>query len=243
MVLKTRTALGIGLLAGLLLAVGVAVWWQQGPSQARVRKTVITTVEEEAPASFLVTGTLDVQATVTIDSMQYATPGWLTSMLAYGQPGLLSILEGSSQTTVRVPGRVSYGFDVRSLTPKMITVGDEGTIAVDVPELSVYSVEPDLARLQVKTSTEGWMRVVPSEVQGDVRERALSGVEPAFRRQAERRLESATQPRVNTAEALKQMLTPPLKAAGVDRPRFRIRVGDRLSLTPREGEGETFRND
>ena len=235
--MKTRTAITVGLLAGLLLAIGVAVWWQQGPSEARVRRTVVTTVQEEAAASFLVTGTLDIRATVTIDSAQYATPDWLTATLAYAQPSLLSMLEGSSQTTVQVPGRVSYGFDVQSLEPNMIRVEDDGTVAVDLPELSIHSIEPDLAQLKVKTSTEGWMRVFPSEVRTEVRTQAMAGVKDAFRTQAERRISTATQPQVNTARAIETMLTPPLKAAGVPEPRFRIRVGDRLSLTPEEGGG------
>jgi hypothetical protein len=235
--MKTRTALGIGLLAGVLLAVGVAVWWQQGPSEARVRRTVLTTMQEEAPASFLVTGTLDIRATVTVDSAQFATPDWLTYVLRYGQPGVLSMLQGRSQTEVQVPGRVSYGFDVRALKPTMIRVENDGTVAVDLPELAIHSVEPDLAQLKVRSSTEGWMRVFPSEVRGEVRKRALAGVEDALRRQAERHLESATQPRVNTARALEQMLTPPLKAAGVESPRFRMWVGERLTLTPTERGG------
>jgi len=37
---------------------------------------------------------------------------------------------------------------------------------------------------------------------------------------------------VNTARALEAMLRPPLKAAGVDTPRFRIRVGEQLVLQP-----------
>lgn len=232
--MKTRSALGLGLLAGLLVAIGVAVWWHQGPSEERVRRTVITTVQEETPASFLVTGTLDIRATVEIDSAQYATPDWVTFVLTYSQPGLLPMLEGRSRTTVRVPGRVSYGFDVQALEPSMITVAEAGTIAVDLPELSVYSVEPNLAQLQVKTSEEGWMRVFPSEVAEEVRERAMEGVEGAFRRQAERRLADATQPRINTARALEAMLTPPLRAAGVEQPRYRIRVGSRLMLEPEE---------
>jgi hypothetical protein len=233
--MKTRTALAIGLLAGVVLAAGVVVWWQQGPSESRVRRTVITTVQEEAPASFLVVGTLDLRATVEIDSAQYATPDWLTTVLHYGQPTLLPMLRGSAQATVQVPGRVSYGFNVQRLTPEMIRVEDDGTIAVDLPELSVHSVEPDLARLRVKGSTEGWMRVFPSAVPGEVRKKALSGVEPAFRTQAERHLATATQPRVNTARALEAMLTPPLTVAGVDRPRFRIWVGERLTMTPEGG--------
>jgi hypothetical protein len=237
MSLKPRRALGIWVLVGLLLAVGGIVWWQQGPSEDQVRRTVVTTVQEEAPASFLVTGTLDIHVTVAIDSSQYATPGWITSVLTYGQPGLLTMLKGSSQTTVRVPGRVSYGFDVRTLDPKMIAVKDDGRVAVDLPELSIHSVEPDLSKLKVRTSTSGWMRVFPSEVRGEVRKRALAGVKEAFQRQARRRIETATQPRVNTARALEKMLTPPLKAAGVKDPKFRIRVGDRLSLTPEEEGG------
>jgi hypothetical protein len=235
--MKTRSALGIGLLAGLALAVGLAVWWHQGPSEEQVRRTVVTTVQAEAPASFLITGTLTIQARVTIDSTQYATPDWLTFLLRAGEPASLSLLEGSAQTTVRVPGRVSYGFDVRALEPEMIAVEEDGTIAVDLPELSVHSVEPDLARIEVKTSTEGWMRVFPSDVREEVRKRALAGVEAAFRTQAERRLADATQPRVNTARALEAMLTPPLKAAGVDRPQFRIRIGPQLTLTPEEEGG------
>ncbi len=233
--MKTRSALAIGLLVGLLLAVGLVAWWQQGPSEERVRRTVVTTVQEEAPASFLVTGTLTVQTTVEIDSAQYATPNWLTFALKHSQPGVLSMLEGRSTTAVRVPGRVSYGFDVRELKPRMIAIEETGTIAVDLPELSVYSVEPDLAQLEVKTNTEGWMRLFPSDVQEEVRKRAMEGVERAFRRQAERRLDDATQPRVNTARALEAMLTPPLKAVGIERPRFRIRVGSQLTLQPEEG--------
>lgn len=237
MFLKRRTAFAIGLLAGVGLVLGVVLWWTQGPSEARVRRTVVTTIQEEAPASFLVTGTLDIHTTVTVDSAQYATPNWLTMVLSYSQPALLPMLRGSSKTRVQVPGRISYGFDVRALTPEMIRVEDDGTIAVDLPELSVHSVEPDLAQLKVKSSTEGWMRVFPSEVHEEVRTEALSGVKAAFRIQAERHLASATQPRVNTARALRAMLTPPLEAAGVDAPRFRMWVGDQLTLTPEENGG------
>lgn len=232
---RTRTIFGAGLLLGLLLAVGVALWWNQGPSTAEVRRTVITTVQEEAPASFLVTGTLTLSATVRIDSAQYVTPDWLTFVLNQTQPSVLPLLKGSSETRVRVPGRVSYGFDVRTLSPEMITVEDGGVVAVDLPALTVHSVEPQLSRLQVRTRTQGWMRVFPSEVNEQVRKRALSGVRGAFQAQANERIASATQPRVNTARALEKMLRPSLMAAGIEDPQFRIRIGDRLSLQPREG--------
>jgi hypothetical protein len=232
---RTRTLFGVGLLVGLLLSIGVAVWWTQGPSTSAVRRTVVTTVQEEAPASFLVTGSLTISVTVRIDSAQYATPDWLTYVLDQTQPSLLPLLRGSSQTRVKVPGRVSYGFDVRALSPEMIALEDEGVVAVDLPALSVYSVEPQLSRLRVRTQTQGWMRVFPSAAPEEVRKRALAAVHGAFRAQADERISSATQPRVNTARALEKMLRPPLVAAGLDSPRFRIRVGDRLALQPREG--------
>lgn len=239
---KRRHILAIGVLIGLVIAVGIAVWWGRGPSEEEVRRTVITTVQKEAAASFLVTGTLEMGVTVEIDSTEYATPDWLTYVLQHTQPGALPLFQGRSRTRVRVPGRVSYGFEVGSLTADMIAVEEDDVVAVDLPKLSVHSVEPRLARLQVETSTQGWMRVFPSNVNEDVRQRALSGVRDAFRMQAEERISSATQPRVNTARALETMLTPPLKAAGIQAPRFRIRVGERLSITPEEEDGRNFQN-
>lgn len=233
--MKTVRRIGAG--AVLVLFVGGAVlWlWSQGPSDERVRRTVITTIEKEAPASFLVTGTLTLNVQVRVDSSDYLTPDWLTGLLQYAQPGATSLLRGSARTQVRVPGRVSYGFDVRTLSPSMIDVGADGVVSVEIPALSIHSVSPDLARLEVKGGTEGWMRIFPSEARAEVRRQALSGVEGAFRRQAEQRIASATQPRVNTARALEAMLTPALEAAGVDSPRIRIRVGERLVLQPERG--------
>ena len=199
-----------------------------------MRRTVITTVEEESPASFLVTGTLDLRVTVALDSSEYLTPDWLTTMLQMTQPGTVPLLRGRSRAEVRVPGRVSYGFDVQALTPEMIRLSDDQVVELELPRLAVHSVSPDLPRLEVRTSNEGWMRVLPSDANEQVRTAALSAVEPAFRRQAQRRFETATQPRLNTARALETMLRPALQAAGLSSPRFRVRVNDRLVLQPEE---------
>jgi hypothetical protein len=223
----------MGLALGLLLAVAVA-WWARGPSEATVRRTVVTTVQEETPASFLVTGTLDLRVEVAVDSSQYLTPDWLTTMLRVAQPSALPLLRGRSRTEVRVPGRVSYGFHVQALSPDMIHLSDDDVVRVELPPLSVHSVDPDLPRLEVWGRTEGWMRVFPSDANEAVRTEALSAVEAAFREQAQRHLGTATQPRVNTARALEAMLRPALQAAGLASPRFRIRVGDRLVLQPEE---------
>jgi len=243
MVRRRPTTFIIGALVGILVAVAAVVWWTRGPSERRVRQTVMTTIQEEAPAAFLVTGTMDVGVTVRVDSSAYLTPDWLTYVLENTQPSVLLMLQGGSQAQVRVPGRVSYGFDVGVLTEEHITVARRGTIGVDLPALSVHSVEPDLGRLEVRTEYRGWMRVFPSDVSDEVRAKALTKVEEAFRTQAEHHLATATQPKINTARALRKMLTPPLRAAGIERPTFRIRVGRDLTLTPRDDErASNFQN-
>lgn len=228
-----RTALGIGVLVALFLGAAVLLWGR-GPSEATVRRTVVTTIQDEAPSSFLVTGTMELNVRVGVDSSQVLTPAWLTFVLEQTQPGALSLLQGGAEAQVEVPGTVSYGFDVHALTPSMVSVEDDGLVGVELPALSVHSVSPDLSKLRVRSQTTGWMRVLPSEAPSEVRTQALSAVKEAFRSQVEGRLDGATQPRVNTARALEAMLRPALKAAGVRSPRFRIRIGEDLVLQPEE---------
>lgn len=238
--MKTRTSFSLGLLAGLLLAAGVAIWWTSSPSESEVERTVISTIQQESPASFLVTGTIDMSVTVRVDSSGPLVWDWVVTALKYHSKLAVPLLVGTSSVRIRVPGRVSYGFEVDRLTPEMIGIEDRNVVRVDIPELSVHSVDPDLSRLEIESMFFGWMRLFPSEVHEEVRIQALSDVEKAFHEQAEQRLSDATQPRVNTARALEKMLTPPLKATGMSNPRFRIRVGDRLSLEPYDGEGANF---
>jgi hypothetical protein len=228
-----RIGIGVGILVGLLLAAAVALW-RQGPSNATVRRTVVTTIQDEAPASFLVTGTLDMRVTVRVDSAQFITPDWLTTVLGYARPPALALLQGGTNTKIQVPGTVSYGFNVDSLSPSMVSVKNEGEVALRLPSLSVHSVDPELERLKVRTRTSGWMQLLPSDTPDSVRTEALAAVEEAFRNQAEQRIGSATQPRVNTARALKATLRPPLKATGISSPRFRVRIGPELVMQPKE---------
>lgn len=228
---SARAALGGSVIVGLLLVIGLLLW-ERGPSDATVQKTVLTTIQDEAPASFLVTGTLDIRVTVRVDSAQYLTPSWLTYLLRQTQPSALPLLQGGAETRVRVPGTVSYGFDVRALDASMIQVKETGRVGVTLPSLSVHSVEPVLARLEVQSQSSGWMRVLPSDMPEAVRTQALGAVKAAFEEQASRRLASATQPRVNTARALEKMLRPALQAAGMEAPQFQIRIGDELVRRP-----------
>jgi hypothetical protein len=227
------------LLAVAVVLVGLAgaavLWWTSGPPLARVQRTVITTVQEEAQASFYVTGTLEMGATVSVDSSAYLTPDWLTVVLRNTNPAMVPLTRGSTTATVRIPGRVSYGFRVQNLTPEMIDVSEDGTIGVTIPALEIHSVEPDLTQLEVRTASEGWMRLFGSDTHTDVRDKALAGVEGAFRAQARRHLDTATQPRTNTARALQTLLRAPIEAAGIPDPQFRIRIGDDLVLSGGQG--------
>ncbi|PEN15312.1 hypothetical protein CRI94_03270 [Longibacter salinarum] len=225
-----RGAILGGIVAGALIA-AVFVWWLRGPSEATVRRTVVTTVQSETPASVLVTGKLHMSATIDIDSTSFMTPSWMTSMLQITQPELLPYTTGTASVRVRIPGTVSYGFNVKDLTSEMIAVEDR-RVTVQVPELSVQSVEPDLRQLEVRTSSSGWMKMFTTDMQEEVQRDALARVEATFRRQANAQLASSTQPKINTARALRSMLTPALESAGVANPSFQFRVGDDFVLTP-----------
>jgi hypothetical protein len=138
-------------------------------------------------------------------------------------PGIIGLDLGTTSANVRVPGRVSYGFDVGSLKPEMIRVLDDGVIEVDVPEPVVYSVEPNLAQMEIETQ-RGWARLSASTTD-QVRDRAMSLVQGSLEEQGRRHIQSSTQPRVNTADALDAMLRPVLVAAGIENPELRFRVG------------------
>ncbi len=237
---KQRIAVGIGVVLGLAIAVTIAVWRESDPNDAVVRQAVVTTIQKETPESFLITGTLQITAEAMVDSTSTLTPRWLNEMAEYANADLgaamTSFASVRDRATVRVPGRVSYGFDVRELTPSMIAVGENQQIMVDLPPLSVRAIEPDLGRLEVRTSNTGaWKRMFvsnPDTLQAQVRKQALERVQQAFREQAESRLQTASQPHINTARAVKKMLRPTLIAVGIPNPSFRIRIGESLVMEP-----------
>lgn len=218
----SRPGLWLALLLVLCAVLAGLLAWTllRGPgrlSETAIRAAVVSTIEREAEASFLVTGTLDVGTTAETRST--------TTVL----PGLLNMRVGSTDVTVRVPGRVAYGFDVRGLAPQDIRVLEDGTVEVRLPPPSVFSVEPDLERAEVRAAAGGWERL-SREPERRTTAMALQQVRPAMREQAEAYLARAEQPRLNTAEALARMLTPPLVAAGVREPRFRFLVGPETTV-------------
>lgn len=212
------------LVISAILVVALLVWWwlpRPAWTLERIQDTVVTTLQAEAPASDLVTGRVGITARREIQDRGGFSwiPGWV------GMPGV-NLTRAAARVEVR--GEALYGFDVRSLDPSMIVVGEDGVVEVTLPPLHVVAVEASLAELRV-TSDEGLLRRGAGE---SLRAEALRDVDEALRLQAERHLATSSQPRVNTARALAEMLRPPLEAAGMPDPRFRFRLGDNLVLEP-----------
>lgn len=184
-------------------------------TQEEVRQTILTTLERESPEAFLVTGTLDLTASVTVQSEK-------TFM-----PGVLNLDLGTTTSTVRAPGRATYGFDVRGLRPEHIHLDGDSVVVVTIPALEVLSVEPDLSRLDVQTQA-GWARLESSSGRRMERE-ALSRLNGALRGQAEAHVRGeSVQPRVNTARALEAMLQPAFTTLGRDDLRLRFQIAPQL---------------
>ncbi|WP_022835520.1 DUF4230 domain-containing protein [Salisaeta longa] len=216
-----------GVVVGLLVAVAVAVW-QVPPGAATVERTVITTLQEETPASFLVTGQLDITVEQTVQRTASVAPWFFNAVRAWAPS--FDWDQGTTQATVRVPGTVSYGFNVQQLSADMIDVAPDGRIVVELPPLTVHAVEPHLGQMKMRTTATGWMQLASTAATDSVKARALRTLQPAFEKQARRHLQQATQPRINTAQAVQQMLTPALRAAGIDTPTFRFQIRNDLTL-------------
>ena len=217
----TPRALRIALVAVTVVAVvtAIALLARRAllPSftEEQVRESVLTTIQREARASFLVTGTLDIVATTTVENTREILPQ------------LLDISLGTSKATVQVPGRAFYGFDVRELKADQIPISGDTLIEIDVPAPRVYSVEPNLSDMRVWTD-RGWARSQASTQRAE--RRALALINGALMRQAIGHMQNSVQPHVNTAQALQAMLTPALQSLGLPHPVFRFRVGERIVM-------------
>ena len=186
-------------------------------TEQQVRQVVYATIERESPEAFLVTGRLDVTATTLIEDSRVLLPG------------LVGLDLGTARATVRVPGRVSYGFPADSLRPAMVRLTETGVIEVELPTLEIYSAEPDLAAMEVQTE-RGWARLPAAREEAE--RQAIAVIEGALRRQGRVHLQGSYQPRINTARALQRVLIPALQGLGMTEPVFRFRIGDDLVVEP-----------
>lgn len=205
-------ALGAGaVVLAVLLLVGPRV------TERQVREAVFTAIERESPEAFLVTGRLEITVTTRIEDSRILLPG------------LVGLDLGTARATVRVPGRVSYGFAVASLKPEMLRFTEDGVIELELPELLVYSAEPHLAVMEVETE-RGWARFPSTEA--EVERQAIAVIEGALRRQGMAHIATSYQPRINSARALQRLLSPALQGLGMDEPTFRFRLGEDLVVEP-----------
>ena len=206
----------VAVLVGAALALALTVGVPR-VTEGEVREAVFSTIEREAPEAFVITGTLELQVSTLIEDSRVLLPS------------ILGLSLGTARATIRLPGRVSYGFPADSLRPGMVELTGDGRIEVRLPALSVYSVEPDLALMEVETR-RGWARL-PGTAE-EVERQAIAVIEGAFRRQATAHLSSSYQPRINSARALQRLLSPALQGLGMAEPVFRFRVGDDLIVEP-----------
>lgn len=222
MTLARRRALFFALGFAALAVVAVLLWMARPRwSVERVRDAVVTTIQSEAPASDLVTGRIGISARRELRDLGRFS--WLPAWLDL--PGVNFL---DAEARVEVVGDALYGFDVHALTAEMIEVHPDGLVEVTLPPLRVIAVDTDLSQLRVQ-SQEGMLRGgAGRRLEGE----ALRDVQSLLQQQAERHLETSVQPAVHTAAALQAMLTPPLRAAGLETPRFRFHVGPDLTLEP-----------
>lgn len=202
-----------GWIVSLLVVIGVVVVFVRvhySLTSQQVQQMVYTAIQREAPASFLVTGTLDLSASASMRS---------TTVF---MPQVFAWKFGSTEVKVRVPGRVSYGIDVSKLKPNMTTLGKGDTVEVTIPDVAIYSVEPVLSQLEIET-TRGWLRSDASTQ--ELTQHTLGALGAALRQQGVEHLRDSVQPRLNTALALEKLLAPLLQSAGLRDVHFRFRIG------------------
>jgi len=186
----------------------------QGIAPEEVRERIVATIQSEAKESILITGSIDLTGTVTVENVRTLLPG------------VLDIDLGSSRATVQVPGRVYYGFDVRELDRDKIRIRGD-TIEITVPQPRVISVDANLQELRV-WSAKGWLR--SSQSLQTVERTAMQRIDNVLARQAAQHVATSAQPRVNSAEAIRRMVRPVLEAAGITNPVFQFQLTERLTL-------------
>ena len=211
------------LLVLLLMAAAAATAWfvatRPRLTESEAQVLVASTLVQEVPESFLVTGTLEYVTRVERSRQR--------NFVAV--PGRMELPLGTTRVSARVPGRVSYGFDVRDLRPTDVRLRGD-TVEVRLPPLTVFSVEADLDEAEISTD-EGWGPMLSPR--GYLEERqALRAVRPRMRERAERHLERNGEPERNAARAAAAMLRPAFAAAGYDRVVFTFVVGEGRALTP-----------
>ena len=211
---KSLATAGGLLILGLIIVIMALREVAKRAAPEEIRERIVATIQSEAVASLLVTGSIDLTATVTIENAKTLLPGVLDFNL------------GTARATVQVPGRAFYGFDVRELRRDKIEIRGD-TIWIVVPQPRVISVDANLNELRV-WSDKGWLR--SNQTLQSVERTAIQRVDNTLARQAARYVSTAAQPRVNSAEAIRRVVQPVLVASGIHDPVFKFDLSERLKL-------------
>lgn len=210
---KRWLALGIVLVAVLALGLAIGLMLRAPKlTEQQAQAVVVATVVREAPQSFLVTGTVDIAGTSTINNA--------TVLL----PGILDWTVSEDVVEVKAPGRVSYGFDVRLLRSEDIVLDEDGAVVVRLPELALQGVDVNMDRLEFRTE-RGWLssRGVRSDA---LTRQAFENLQTVIRQQGNAYLRESERPSEFSARAVEAMLRPALEAAGMEEPRIRVVIGE-----------------
>ena len=216
-----RWLIKIGFIA-LVLALGLITgMWLMRPkidlprvnmTQHDVRQAVITRLIDEQQASFLIAGYLEIAAEITEENTKYLFPEYFEDMLSLG----------TTRSTVRLPGRATYGIDLSRIYPSSVILEADSTIVISVVGLEINSVEPELSNMQVRTEV-GWARLSARSGR-TVERKAIIFAQEALRKEAEEHLATSPQPLVNAEQAMNQLLKPVLLAAGMNNPVVKVRL-------------------
>lgn len=221
---------GFTLILLLLIALGVGLYLAPPKvsvplpdvqvTQAEVKQLIISRLLREQPASFLVTGHLDIAADITEQNTKYLFPEYLDKSFSLG----------TTRSVVRLTGRVSYGIDLLKLGDDAISFEPNNVVVITANELEVEAVDPDLQNMQIKTEV-GWARLHSRSGQA-VEKKAIVEARNALEAEALAHLATSPQPVANTEAALARLLVPALEAAGVSNPTIRFRRGIPLYTPP-----------
>jgi Protein of unknown function (DUF4230) len=207
----------------IVFGAAAAVWFMRGDvslwprfTETDVQHAVITTLQRESPAAFLVTGQLEITADITEANTKYFLPEYFDKTISLG----------TTMSMVRLPGVATYGIDIASLSADAVAWTPDSVVVITIAGVQVNAVEPLLDEMMVHTEV-GWARL--SARSGRTVERqAIVAAQNALREEANAHLDRSTQPLQNTETALQALLAPVLQAVGITTPRVRVRIAPAL---------------
>jgi len=211
---------GCGLAAAIaLIAIGAGLALLisgtfRSQESRELTSTVVTTLLGETEQQFLVTGRYQFIVERRLTDERRIFSNWVPRPL---NPSL-----GRNEVEIRVPVAASYGLDLSTFSEEDVTISEEGSVLLRLPALSVFAIDTDTELLEYRTH-RGWARR-PAGV-AEMSSEAFRGIRPAIEERAREHTASADQPRLNTEEAVRNILLPVLRAGGYENPTIEFVYG------------------